>query len=239
MLKNKQGCITQPDRLLAQTKDQSLMKIKFSAIILDMDGLLLNTEPVYKNAWQYGAHKLGFILSDQLCDQFSGNSLHAIKQHLLQQFGAQFDFDQFMHLSSNHWYESIANHGVQAMPGAERLLETLQTNQIAYALATNSPAHIVDHCLQHADLKQQFSIRVTSDEVTQTKPASDIYQLAMKKLNTPAQQCLCVEDSLPGIQSAHKAGGITAMVSTPAILNQASSLVHYQFSSLNALVDFL
>lgn len=202
-----------------------------------MDGLLLDTEPVYKKSWQYGAQAIGFKLSDQLCDAFSGNSLHAIQQHLIQQFGAQFDFDEFMRLSSDHWYERIASNGVQPMPGADVLLEKLQHNNIAYALATNSPAHIADHCLIHAGLEKEFSIRVTSNEVAQSKPAPDIYQLAMQKLNTPPRQCLCVEDSLPGIQSAHHAGGITALVSTNKQSNSRSKLVNYRFTSLSELAD--
>ncbi len=215
------------------------MKINFSAMILDMDGLLLDTEPVYKKAWQFGGNTLGFELSDQLCDEFSGNSLHAIERRLIQQFGSQFDFGRFMKISSDHWYERIETHGVRPMPGAERLLRALQNNQISYALATNSPAHIAEHCLQHAGLEQHFIIRATSDEVTQTKPAPDIYHLAMKKLKHPAHQCLCVEDSLPGLQSAHQAGGITAMVSTQTILERSSAFADYQFSSLHDLVDVL
>jgi HAD superfamily hydrolase (TIGR01509 family) len=215
------------------------MKNKFSAIILDMDGLLLDTEPVYKDAWQYGAQELGFELSDQLCDAFSGNSLHAIEQHLKQEFGVQFDFSAFMRISSEYWYEMIATLGVQPMPGAVMLLQKLQTKNIAYALATNSPAHIADHCLLHANLENEFPIRATSNEVAQTKPAPDIYQLAMQKLNTPSHQCLCVEDSLPGIQSARQAGGITAMVSRLPVTHNDPGLIDFHFSSLNELVDIL
>lgn len=210
---------------------------KFSAVILDMDGLLLDTEPVYKSAWQQGAQTLGFKLSDQLCDEFSGNSLQAIEQRLKQLFGAQFDFDTFMRLSSDYWYGMIATHGVKPMPGAHLLLTKLQDNNIAYALATNSPAHIADHCLTHASLENEFSVRVTSNEVAQSKPAPDIYSLAMQKLNTPAHQCLCVEDSLPGIQSAHHAGGITALVSAHLKADSTSNKINYHFTSLTELVD--
>ncbi len=213
------------------------MEHNFTAVILDMDGLLLDTEPVYKNAWQHGAQTLGFSLSDQVCDEFSGNSLQAIEQRLKQLFGAPFDFDTFMRLSSDHWREMIATHGVQPMPGADLLLKKLQDNNIAYALATNSPAHIADHCLMHASLAKEFSVRVTSNEVAQSKPAPDIYSLAMQKLNTPAHQCLCVEDSLPGIQSAHHAGGITALVSANLQSHSRSKLINYRYSSLNELAD--
>jgi len=214
-------------------------KRSFSAIILDMDGLVLDTEPVYQQAWQYGGKQLGYELTDQLCETFSGNSLQAIRQALQQQFGAAFDFERFLQISSQHWYELITNQGVQPMPGALQLLETLQNRQISYALATNSPAHIAEHCLRHAGIETQFSIRVTSDEAEQTKPAPDIYQLAMQKLNTPAQQCLCIEDSLPGIQSAHQAGGITVLISAKQIEENASSQIHYQFSSLSKLAEKL
>ena len=213
------------------------MKHHFTAVILDMDGLLLDTEPVYKNAWQHAAHTLGLKLSDQLCDEFSGNSLLAIEERLKQLFGAQFDFDRFMRLSTDHWHELIATHGVQPMPGADLLLKKLQDNNISYALATNSPAHIADHCLVHASLEKEFSIRVTSNEVAQSKPAPDIYLLAMQKLNTPAHQCLCVEDSLPGIQAAHLAGGITAMISINNQPDNRSKLIDYRFTSLSELAQ--
>lgn len=212
-------------------------KTPFSAVILDMDGLVLDTEPVYQKAWQYGGKQLGYELTNQLCETFSGNSLQAIQRSLQLEFGTDFDFDRFIQISSQHWYELIADQGVQPMPGALHLLEMLQNRQINYALATNSPAHIAEHCLQHAGIDAHFSVRVTSDEVEQTKPAPDIYQLAMKKLNAPAHQCLCIEDSLPGIQSAHQAGGITVLISEKQIEKNASNHIHYQFSSLTQLAN--
>ncbi|MCH9697191.1 MAG: HAD family phosphatase [Gammaproteobacteria bacterium] len=214
------------------------MKIEFKAVILDMDGLLLDTEPVYKQAWQYGGKQLGYQLSDQLCDEFSGNSLTAIRQRLFDILGSQFDFERFLTISSDYWYDLIAQHGVQPMPGAQRLLEGLQSHQIDYALATNSPSHIARHCLNHAGLESQFPIRATSDQVKQTKPAPDLYALAMKKLDIPAKQCLCVEDSIPGVQSAHCAGGQTAMISHSKNHQAASHMLDYQFHSLHELVDY-
>ncbi len=202
-------------------------------MILDMDGLLLDTEPVYNKAWQYAGSQLGFQLSDQLCNTFSGNSLQAIRQSMGQHFGTEFDFDTFLQMSSEHWYQMIADDGVQPMPGALRLLETLNKKQINYALATNSPAHIAEHCLQHAGLADAFPVRVTSNDVTNTKPAPDIYTLAMQKLNTPACLCLCVEDSLPGIQAAFRAGGVTALVTAPSVLDV--TLADYRFCSLDEL----
>lgn len=214
------------------------MNIDFKAVILDMDGLLLDTEPVYKLAWQYGGTQLGYQLSDQLCDEFSGNSLAAIRQRLSDSFGSQFDFERFLTISSDYWYDLIAQQGVQPMPGAERLLELLQSRQIDYALATNSPSHIAKHCLSHAGLESQFPVRATSDQVKQTKPAPDLYALAMQKLETPARDCLCVEDSIPGVQSAHRAGGQTAMISHPQNHRAASHMLDYQFNSLHELVDY-
>jgi HAD superfamily hydrolase (TIGR01509 family) len=222
------------------------MQHKFTAVILDMDGLLLDTEPIYKKAWQQGAQALGYKLSNQLCDQFSGNSLQAIEQRLKQLFGEQFDFDRFMRLSTDYWYQMIATQSVQPMPGAMLLIKKLQDNNIAYALATNSPADIANYCLKHADLENQFPVRVTSDEVAHSKPAPDIYQLAMHKLNTSPHQCLCVEDSWPGIQAAHDAGGVTVMISAQAQSNQAveqvfrhnQSFADYQFSSLEDLLEY-
>jgi len=190
----------------------------FEAVILDLDGLVLDTETTYWRAWQAAARASGFDLPAELFRRLSGQSIDQVASLLGDAFGPGFDFDHFHRLSSQLWHEWVAVHGIDTQPGYPRLMTLLRQKDIPFLLATNSERRYALRCLELADILEDFPDLVTRDEVTRGKPEPHIYLQAARRLSLPPGSCLAVEDSYPGLLSAYRAGVHPILVASPEAL---------------------
>jgi beta-phosphoglucomutase-like phosphatase (HAD superfamily) len=184
----------------------------FSAVIFDMDGLVLDTEVTYFAAWQQAAKKMGYEFSDVFCQSFSGLHYMDIEQKLISVCGADFNLPAFNRLSGFFWREHVYDHGINIKQGFNQLLEFIVQQQIPYCLATNSLATNAYECLELAGIRQAFSIIITRDDVEHGKPSPDIFLKAAELLNVRANKCLVLEDSYSGIEAASRAGTFSIYV---------------------------
>lgn len=185
---------------------------EFSAVIFDLDGLVLDTEITYFWAWKKASDKMGYKLSDDFCFSLSGMHYQHIEQKLLKALGADFDLNQFSQLSGEYWRQYVNQQGIPVKKGFFVFLEQLNSKQIPFCLATNSSQKNAIECLQLAGLDDVFSTIVSAEHVKQGKPAADIFLLAAKILTTSISQCLVLEDSSIGIQAAVKAEAISVYI---------------------------
>ncbi len=193
----------------------------FEAVILDLDGLILDTESTYWRAWQDAAGQLGFDLQAGLLRQLSGQSIDQVARILTSHFGGRFDFGQFHRLSSRLWHEWVTTHGIEILPGYDSLMEVLRRLEIPYLLATNSQCAYAENCLRLAGIADHFPQIVSRDDVGQGKPAPDIYLRAAETLSLPPRLCLAIEDSHPGILSASRAGAVPIWIPGPCRMPKA------------------
>ncbi len=175
---------------------------KFSAIIFDMDGLVLDTETTYCKAWQLAARDMGESFSNEFCMSMSGLHADDVEKKLFEQCGGDFDLAFFFKLSGLHWREYVSKYGVPVKKGFHGLLKLLKDTQIPYCLATNSGEKNALECLALAGLSNTFPFIISKDQVKHGKPAADIFLTAAEKLSMPVSNCLVLEDSATGIQAA-------------------------------------
>jgi beta-phosphoglucomutase-like phosphatase (HAD superfamily) len=184
----------------------------FSAVIFDMDGLVLDTEPTYFIAWQQAAKAMGYVLSKAFCLSLSGLHYKEIELKLIAWCGADFNLHVFNHLSGIFWREQVNAHGISIKHGFTELMKFIVQQQIPYCLATNSRAVNAHECLELAGIKDAFSTIITRDDVEQGKPAPDIFLKAAELLQVPISQCLVLEDSYAGIEAASRAGAFSVFI---------------------------
>jgi len=184
----------------------------FSAVIFDMDGLVLDTETTYFIAWQQAAKAMGHVLSESFCLSLSGLHYNDIAPKLMASCGVDFDLQAFNQLSGIFWREHVNAHGIGIKHGFTELLEYIVQAQIPYCLATNSRAVNAHECLELAGIKDIFSVIITRDDVQNGKPAPDIFIKAAELLEVPIGQCLVLEDSHAGIVAASRAGAFSVFV---------------------------
>lgn len=184
----------------------------FSAVIFDMDGLVLDTEPGYLVAWQQAAKAMGYELSEAFCLSLSGLHYKAIERKLMALCGTDFNLQTFNQLSGSFWRQHVYAQGISIKHGFTELLEFIVQKQIPYCLATNSRTINAYECLELAGIKDVFSTIITRDDVQHGKPEPDVFLKAAELLQVPINQCLVLEDSHAGIVAASRAGAFSVFV---------------------------
>ena len=209
---------------------------KFSAVIFDMDGLAIDSEPSFIFAWRLAADIFGAHLEDELLRRILGHPAGGVESALQQAIGAKFDSQRFRLLAAQFWREHVETLGISPMPGLTALLELLIRCRIPYALATNSDWHSASQCLCLSGLQNHFPLAVTRDQVEAGKPEPDLFLNAARLMGVDASECLVLEDSAVGLLAASRAG------MTPVLVNlhpaeEALQLARLTFPSLHEVAE--
>ncbi len=183
-----------------------------AAIILDMDGLMVDTEPLYKTAWQQASNEVGFDLDDRRYAMIVGRTMAGCERVLAEEFGPTFPVDRVRERRPVLWREEVERRGVQPKPGLLELLAFAETHGIPTAVATSTNAETAAFTLGRAGLAARIRTVVTGDQITHSKPAPDIYLEAARRLGVEPRACIAIEDSEAGIQSIANAGMIGILV---------------------------
>jgi len=213
---------------------------RWRAIIFDMDGLVLDSEPTYVKAWQAAADELGFAMPTEFWDGLSGCSGMTVTRRLQEQSGIRFNLEKFQQLSSVYWLAHVQHHGIAVKPGFFAVLDVLTEYGLPFCLATNSPLAAAQQCLAWAGLSDVFSYIVAGDMVAAAKPAPDIFLRAAAELAQPVEDCLVLEDSPTGVRAALAAG--TPCVFVPSFHPaDAWAVEHADFlmEDLHQVADFI
>ena len=183
-----------------------------SGVIFDMDGLMVDTEPLYQVSWQQAARELGCEIDDALYARFIGRPTLACEAILIEVFGPSFRLDEFRRRWPGLWREEVGRVGVCAKPGLMEMLEFVRSKHLATAVATSSETEYVNLTLDRAGLRHWFDVVVSGDQVLRGKPAPDIYVEAANRLQVPITQCVALEDSEAGILAVQNAGMVGVLV---------------------------
>jgi HAD superfamily hydrolase (TIGR01509 family) len=206
------------------------------AVIFDMDGLMLDTEPIYKVAWQRAAIECGYPISEELYFVLIGRTRVDGEKILLDAFGPAFSVESFREACGRCEATAFAERLPAKKPGLDDLLAFLDSRGVPKAVATSTERWLAAHQLGGLGLLDRFSVLATGDEVANGKPAPDLFLLAAQRLSVVPSKCLVLEDSEAGIVAAHRAGMQVYAVPdlkqpSPAI----EALAHGKFDSLSAV----
>jgi HAD superfamily hydrolase (TIGR01509 family) len=182
------------------------LKNSRSAVIFDMDGLLIDSEPLYKCAWQSAASNLGFHLPDEAYFSLLGLTDNAAEVAILEMFGDGFPLSSFRDCWKRIWVDLVADGELQPKMGAAELLLALRSGGIPMALATSSGRDHASESLERTGLAEYFNHVLTGEDVANGKPAPDLFQLAASRIGVSPNQCLVLEDSPAGVEAGLAAG---------------------------------
>jgi HAD superfamily hydrolase (TIGR01509 family) len=176
-----------------------------AAVVFDNDGLLLDTEEAWTRAELvlFGRRGQEFTLDHKRSLIGSSRAVAAAKlERMLGRPGEGFALMDELH----ELVMEEALHDIPVRPGALELLDALRQRGVPVALASNSSREFVERTLHTAGVDGRFEIVVTAEDVEHGKPAPDIYLEACRRLDRPPADCVALEDSPPGVLSAHDAG---------------------------------
>ena len=181
------------------------------AVIFDMDGLLLDTERIYKVVLQRACTALQYEMSDELFHSLIGVPGQEGYRMLQAHFGPDFPLDAYKSEIGVIAGELLAD-GVPLKAGAEDILLALDSWGVPIALATSSNRSVAEGHLTKAGIRKHFELIFTGDEVSKGKPHPEIFEKAVAALGLAAAHCVVLEDSHNGIRAAHAARTMPVMV---------------------------
>lgn len=175
-----------------------------AAVIFDLDGVLINSEPHHLQAAYAALATFGVDAPEGFFDAFIGKTDGVLFSHAAKVFGLQQDCAALV--AAKHAAYEAAFDQVKPMPGVLPLLDALRDASLPLALATSATAENQQMAFKEFGLAPYFRAVVTSADVTHTKPHPEPYQRAAQKLGLAPAACYVMEDSLNGIRSAARAG---------------------------------
>jgi HAD superfamily hydrolase (TIGR01509 family) len=181
------------------------------AVVFDMDGLLVDTETVYRDAMIAVAAQMGHDMPHSLFLTMIGSSWPATSAILETHFGPDFDSEAFKEASIARVYAAL-DAEVCLKAGVLEILDLLDEISIPRAIATSSSRTSVEHHMGAHDLLKRFHAVVAAGDYVNAKPHPEPYLTAAAKLGVAPTDCLALEDSHNGVRAASSAGMMTIMV---------------------------
>jgi len=177
-----------------------------AAVIFDMDGLMFDTENMTIPLWEVAGRPYGYNLNRELVLRMVGISGEKARLVLLEEFGADFPYEKIRDDFRLLVKKEVEEKGVPKKPGLMYLLDRLRAAKIPLGVATSSRSPTAIDLLNKAGIIDRFTAITGGEEVTNGKPAPDIFLLAAKKLGQPPLSCVGFEDSTAGLRGLHAAG---------------------------------
>lgn len=176
-----------------------------------MDGLLCDTEVVYRDAMIATAAEHGHDMPMSLFRSMIGLPGPSSNQKVLDHFGAEFPIDLFNTRVREH-VDAACAAGVALKAGVLELLDHLDELALPRAIATSSSHRAVESHLGRSGIIPRFHAVVARGDYARGKPNPDPFLTAAERLGIAPDQCLALEDSHNGVRAASAAGMMTIMV---------------------------
>jgi beta-phosphoglucomutase family hydrolase len=187
------------------------------AVIFDMDGVLVDTEPLHTEIEKRQFRMNGISLTDEEHRQFMGTTSENMWREIGRRQQLNISVERLIEQNTTESLQFFTERSeIPVMPGIFALLEKLKSKQYPHALASSSVPEIIELILMKTGLKPYFQVIVSSQEAGRSKPEPDVFLLAARKLNIAPANCLVIEDSYNGIKAAHTAGMRCVAYQSPA-----------------------
>jgi mannitol-1-/sugar-/sorbitol-6-/2-deoxyglucose-6-phosphatase len=184
----------------------------YEAVIFDMDGLLIDSEPLWQQAEIAIFGKLGMELTVELCEQVQGQKIEDVIKHW-------YNYKPWINKSFKeveieiiNMVQGLIKEKAQPMLGIEYILDFFKKKNFKIGLASSSTMNLIDTALDKLNIRHYFDVIHSSQFEKFGKPSPDVYLTVAEKLQLYPEKCIVFEDSYNGLLAARSAGMIAVAV---------------------------
>lgn len=213
------------------------------AILFDLDGLLVDTEPIHRRVFNTMLARYGVtyeISEEEFGRVFVGISQRENWEYLRARFHLPAPVEVLTDAHTRLYERWIADaRNIALMPGARTVLDTLSARRVPLGIASSSPRVQVETILYGLHLTARFHTIVTGSEVRNLKPAPDIYLRACESLGADPARVVALEDSASGARAAKAAGLRVIVVPNRYTQHQDLSLADARVENLARVLELI
>lgn len=176
------------------------------AVIFDMDGVLIDSEPVYLDMFRQFLEENNCTVDKKALYAIAGASSKQTWEFIARMWYEEIDPEELHQIFRKKYPDFQIPYKEVVYPGIRELLDWLQGKGIILALASSSSEQSIRRMLDETGLDGYFSCVVSGKMFRESKPNPEIYLHTLLSLGLPAEDCVAVEDSTYGIQAAKAAG---------------------------------
>jgi len=205
------------------------------AVIFDLDGLLIDSEPIWRDVEQQVFNDLGVALTDELCRSTMGLPVNEVVAHWHERSPwAGHDLHAAEEAIVDGVIAAIRSCG-SAMPGVDHALALAAGLGLRRGIASSSHEIVIDAALERLGLRDRFEVVVSAEHEPCGKPHPGVYLTAARLLGVDPEACVAIEDSPNGVLAAKAAGMRCVAVPEPGTSRSALSSADAVLTSLSDL----
>ncbi len=209
------------------------------AIIFDMDGVLIDSEPHHVKIEKQLFAKLNLNISDEEHSTYMGKATDVMWKEIIHDKKLSYSSKELVRQNEEISKRHFAQQKLAPIDGLVELLEKLKKNKISMAVASSSGQEIIDVILKSNGLDKYFKYMVSSELVGGSKPEPDIFLHTAKLLGVKPEECIVIEDSTNGIRAAKAANMFCIAYNGVSANNQDQSLADMQIANFSELENIL
>jgi HAD superfamily hydrolase (TIGR01509 family) len=211
------------------------------AIIFDMDGVLVNSEPLHRKAYFNMFEEFNLNVSNRLYESFTGKSTSAICKELCEIFDLSISHEKLMFSKRKHFKTIFDNDPeFQMIDGALSLIKNYFYNNLTLILASSASMTNINRIFKKFDLDKFFKAKISGADLKESKPNPEIFIKAAKLSGFNKSECIVIEDSTNGIIASKSAGIYCIGYNSPNSKNQNYDKADLVISNFNNIrFDYL
>lgn len=175
------------------------------AVIFDMDGVLIDSEPLHARAAVLALEKLGVHIPITYCYDFIGSTTVHMLESMIRDFNLKYTVSEMYGFYHDSKYELINKEGYEPIPYTKELIQDLHKHGIKMAIASSSSETEIAEVTAALNITSYFDKLISGTTVEHPKPAPDVFIKAMNELGVSRDECIIIEDSYNGVTAANAA----------------------------------
>ena len=213
------------------------MTKEIKAVIFDMDGVLIDSEPLWRKAMIEGFASIGVLITEEDCKKTTGNRLKEVVEYWFEKLDI-LDFlpTEIEHRIINMLVKLINNEG-KAISGVIEVINFCNNKNIKIGLATSSSNHLMEAVLEKLNLKNTFKSSISAENMEYGKPHPEVFLICASQLQISPLECIVIEDSINGVIAAKAAFmSVIALPEHENINNHKFSIADYKLNNMQEVL---